>query len=145
MAMLESRPSTAADLMSRNIIAVGPEDEIGNILGSMEKFRFRHLPVVRGDKLVGLVTHRDLLHASSSFLSDKAAERDEVIGHVHVKDIMQTEILTASPKDRLSELGLLLFEAKVGCVCVVDDDEKLVGIITEADFIRCALWFFANS
>ncbi len=145
MSTLNSKPFKVSDLMSRKIIAIGPEDEIGHILKSMEEFRFRHLPVVEGDKLIGLVTHRDLLHASSSFLSDRAKERDEIIGHVHVKDIMQTEVLTASPSDRLSEVGLLLWEAKVGCVCVVDDDEKLVGIITEADFIRAALWFFANA
>ena len=131
--------------MTRNIIAVGPEDEIGNILERMEEFRFRHLPVVDGDKLVGLVTQRDLLHASSSFLSSKAKERDEVIGHVHVKDIMQQEVLSAAPTDRLSEVGLLMFEAKVGCVCVVDTNDKLIGILTDTDFIRCALWFFANA
>ncbi len=143
MGMLETKPSTVADLMTRKIIAVGPEDEIGNILQGMERYRFRHLPVVDGEKLVGLVTQRDLLHASSSFLSEKAAQRDAVIGHVHVKDIMQPEVLTAAPTDRLSEIAVMMYEAKVGCVCVVDDD-KLVGILTESDFMRCSVWFLAQ-
>jgi CBS domain-containing protein len=143
MGMLETKPSTVADLMTRKIIAVGPEDEIGNILQGMEQYRFRHLPVVDGEKLVGLVTQRDLLHASSSFLSAKATERDEVIGHVHVKDIMQPEVLTAAPTDRLSEIAVMMYEAKVGCVCVLDED-KLVGILTESDFMRCSVWFLAQ-
>jgi len=143
--MLEAQPHTVGDVMSRQIIAVSPDDEIGNILDSMEKLRFRHLPVVQGDKLVGVVTQKDLLHASSSFLSDKAKERDALIGHTKVRSIMQEEVLTVTPSDNLAETGRLMWEAKIGCLPVVDDSDKLVGIITESDFIRVALWYMGNS
>ncbi|MCA9617997.1 MAG: CBS domain-containing protein [Myxococcales bacterium] len=141
--MLEAQPHTVGDVMSRNIIAVGPEDPIGNILDSMEQLRFRHLPVVEGDRLVGVVTQKDLLHASSSLFSDKAKERDAIIGKAHVKTIMQEAIITVSSKDSLAEAGRVMWEAKVGCLPVVDDD-KLVGILTESDFIRVALWYLAK-
>ncbi|HHH31557.1 MAG TPA: CBS domain-containing protein [Polyangiaceae bacterium] len=143
--MLQAQPHTVGDVMSRQIIAVSPDDEIGNILDSMEKLRFRHLPVVEGDKLVGVVTQKDLLHASSSFLSDKAAQRDELIGHTKVRAIMQQEVLTVSETDSLAETGRLMWEAKIGCVPVVGDDDELVGILTESDFIRIALWYMGNS
>ncbi len=145
MSMLKARPQTVADIMTRQIIAVSPDDEIANILDSMEKLRFRHLPVVEGNKLVGVVTQKDLLHASSSFLSDQAERRNELIGHAKVRTIMQHEVLTVSENDSLAETGRLMWEAKVGCVPVVTDDERLVGILTESDYIRVALWYMGNT
>jgi CBS domain-containing protein len=142
--MLDAQPKTVSDVMSRQLIAVSPDDKIANILDSMEKLRFRHLPVVDGKKLVGVVTQKDLLHASSSFLSDKARERDALIGTTQVEKIMQAEVITVSPDDTLAEAGRVMWDAKVGCLPVVNDDDELVGILTEADFIRVALWFMGH-
>lgn len=142
--MLEAQPKTVRDLMSRQLIAVSPDDKLANILDSMEKLRFRHLPVVDGKKLVGVVTQKDILHASSSFLSDKARERDALIGTAKVKAIMQTEVITANPGDDLAEAGRLMWEAKIGCLPVVNEAEELVGILTESDFIRVALWYMGH-
>jgi CBS domain-containing protein len=110
----------------------------------MAAFRFRHLPVVEQDKLVGLITHRDLLHASSSFLSEKAKERDDIIHKVPAKRIMQRELLTVRPNEPLVDIAKLMWEAKVGCVLVTEEDGKLLGIITEADFIRLAHHFLQH-
>jgi CBS domain-containing membrane protein len=135
--MLKHKPETVGDLMTRKIIAVGKDDTLENLEESMERFRFRHLPVVDGDKLIGLVTHRDLLHASSSFLSDRESERNKLIHKVPVGTIMQTEILTVEPTEKLLDVAKLMWESKLGCLPVVEG-EKLVGIVTEADFIEVA-------
>jgi CBS domain-containing membrane protein len=138
--MLKHKPVTVADLMTRKIIAIGENDTLENLEENMERFRFRHLPVVDGDKLIGLVTHRDLLHASSSFLSDRESERNKLIHKVPVGTIMQTEVLTVESTDKLLDVAKLMWESKLGCLPVVDGG-KLVGIVTEADFIRLAGWF----
>jgi CBS domain-containing membrane protein len=135
---LGSTPTLARDVMSRKLFTIEPDTILENLEEHMEKFRFGHLPVVEGDKLVGLVTHGDLLHASSSFLSDHAHERNAVIHKQPVSRIMQRELITVKADDTLADVAQLMWEARVGCVLVVEGDDKLVGIITEGDFLRVA-------
>ena len=125
-------------MMSRKLFTIEPDTVLQNLEEHMEKFRFGHLPVVDGDKLVGLISHGDLLHASSSFLSDHAEQRNAIIHQIPVSRIMQRELITVKPDDALSEVAALMWEARVGCVLVVEADDKLVGIITEGDFLRVA-------
>jgi CBS domain-containing protein len=139
------KPTAARDLMTRDIITVAAGDAIASLLASMKDLAIRHLPVVDGTRLVGLVSERDLLHAASSFFSDKRTERDALIGTAKVETIMQKELLTVGPDDALSEVATLMFEAKVGCLPVVDETGSLLGVITEADFIRLAGFLLAQS
>jgi CBS domain-containing protein len=131
--------------MSRKLFTIEPDTILQNLEQHMERFRFGHLPVVDGEKLVGLVTHGDLLHASSSFLSAQAAQRNAIIHQVPVSRIMQRDLITVGPDDELSEVATLMWEARVGCVLVVEDEDKLVGIITEGDFLRVAHFFLKQA
>ena len=128
----------AKELMTKKIFTIEPDDVIARLQEQMKAFRFRHLPVVRERKLVGLITHSDLLHASSSFLSPVARERDDLIHKLPASRIMQTEVIAVRPNDTLKEVAHLMWEARIGCVLVTEEDDTLVGIITEGDFIRLA-------
>lgn len=70
--MEPDRPSTepriVADIMTRNPVTLQEEDSLSLLQGEMENFWLRHIPVVDGKKLVGLVTHRDLLKYTVSAL-----------------------------------------------------------------------------
>ena len=142
---ITGNPRLARDLMTKKIFTIGPDDIIEHLEEQMQAFRFRHLPVVDGKKLVGLITHSDLLHASSSFLSDRVKERDELIHKLPARRIMQRELLTVRPTDTLVQVTALMWEARVGCVLVTEPDATLVGIITEADFIRMAHHFLVRA
>jgi CBS domain-containing protein len=88
--------------------------------------RIRHMPIVDGEgRLLGLVTHRDLLAAG-----DDPARK--------ISDVMQTDVKTISPDTPAHEAAYLLLRYAIGCVPVIDDDSKLVGIVTEVDFVRAA-------
>lgn len=144
--MVEGAPYKVSDWMTRKIVAVHEDDTIARLLEIMQELRIRHLPVVgEDDRLVGMVTQRDLLHASSSFLSDRESDRNQLIGTAKVGVVMQHEMITASPDDHLAEAGRTLLEAKLGCIPVVEADGKLVGLLTEADFIRLSLWYMAKA
>jgi CBS domain-containing protein len=131
---------TVADVMTRKLVTVTEQDVVANIDQAMHRLRLRHMPVVDADgKLVGLISHPDLMHAASSFLSDREEDRNALIAQVSVGMIMQREVLTVEPDDLLIDAGKLMWESKIGCLPVVDPEGHLVGIITEADFIAIAL------
>jgi CBS domain-containing membrane protein len=134
-------PVTVADIMTRKVIALQPDDTIENIDVAMKRYRFRHFPVIDKDGgIAGILTHRDLLHALSSSLSDERVKYDEIIRrHVRVSNVMRREVLTVPPDEPVVEAGQLLWEKKIGSLPVVDADGKLVGIVTEADYLRLAL------
>ncbi len=133
-------PTTVADVMTRKIVTVSEEDGLEMIDSGMHRMRFRHLPVVdRLGKLVGLLSHGDLLHAVSSSLSEKEAERNALILQQPVRRIMQREVVTVQANDSLIQAGKLLWEAKIGCLPVVDAEGALVGMLTKSDFVRVAL------
>ena len=138
--MFTSELKIVADAMTRKLVTVTEEDVLANIDEAMHRLRVRHLPVVDGEgKLVGLLSHPDLLHAASSVLSDREADRNAIISQVPVGRIMQREVLTVAPSDSLIEAGKLMWDSKIGCLPVVKGDGTLVGIITEADFIAIAI------
>ena len=126
--------------MTTKIVTVSEQDPLESLQEQMRRLRLRHLPVVdRHGKLVGLVTHRDLLSAFASWLTDNEAAENATIKQLPVRRIMQHEVLTVQPEDALVEAGKLLWDSKIGCLPVIDGEGKLVGIITEADFIRIAV------
>ncbi len=132
-------PEKVADIMTRKLITLGEEDRIHDVEQVMTKYRFRHLPVVRGEKLVGIITQRDMLRISSSTFSTQKAVRDHLIHYMPAGKVMCSEVATVSPETSLVTAGQLMWDMKIGCLCVTDDDDNLVGIVTEADFMRLAI------
>ncbi len=137
---MNTPPTTVSDVMTRKIVTVTEQDVLEDAEQGMQRLRFRHLPVVdKRGKLVGLLSHGDLLHAASSFLSDHEEERNKVILQQPVRRVMQHEVLTVAPEDSLIQAGKLLYESKIGCLPVVDAEGALLGMLTKSDFIRVAL------
>ncbi|HEY5957906.1 MAG TPA: CBS domain-containing protein [Polyangiaceae bacterium] len=129
-------PKTVADLMTRKIITVGEREPIGNLEDMMQKFRFRHLPVVgEGMKLVGLIARSDLLHAELGRMPDGTpapkVDRETLAGA-----IMNKVVVFATLDTPLATACQVMMEKKLTCVPIVLADHTLVGIITESDFIR---------
>jgi CBS domain-containing membrane protein len=138
-------PKLAQDLMTRKIFTIGPEDILEQLEQHMLAFRIRHLPVVEDDLLVGMITYADLLHASASPLVEKAKELDAIIHKRPAKHIMRREFKTVRPTATLTEVAAVMWEERIGCVLVTDDHGKLLGIVTEADFLRLAHHFLTKA
>lgn len=83
---------------------------------------------------------RDLLRLTVSHLAEiNREEQEEIESSILVGDIMQTDVRTVAPDTLLREAAEILYRNKYGCLPVLDGDNKLVGIITEADFLRLAI------
>ncbi len=131
--------------MTTDVVRVHEEQDVVFATGAMKLRRIRHLPVVRGEELVGLISHHDLLLAQARFLSQVGSDRAETsISSVLAKEIMREDILTAAPEMLADEAAMLLVDHKIGCLPVVNQG-TLVGIVTEADFLRWAVGVIAGS
>jgi CBS domain-containing membrane protein len=129
-----------ADLMTREVVGIAPDDSLAHAYEVMRARRIRHLPVVTGDgRLAGIVTHRDLLAASSSSLLVPAEnERVRILGLAHAAHVMETHVSVAAPTDPAAAAGERMIRHKIGCLPVVAADGRLAGIVTEEDFLRWA-------
>ena len=124
------------DIMSTNVVAVSEDTSIHDARKIMKAHKIRRLPVLKKDKLVGLVTERMLLEASPSPATALSIhELHYLLAKMTVKDIMVRNPFTISP-DMPAEEALQLGQEKGFGAFPVVEDGKLVGIATESDIVR---------
>jgi CBS domain-containing membrane protein len=128
---------SVAELMTQDVVTLTEDETLAHAQRCMARGRIRHLPVVREGRLVGLITHRDLLAASFSIFAEiNTSEQRRVFDTVRVVEAMHRDVVTVSPGLPVSKAARILLENKYGCLPVVDEEDHLVGILTEADFLR---------
>jgi len=125
--------------MTREVVTLAEDDTLADARTCMERGRIRHLPVVRGEKLVGLVTHRDLLSASFSVFAEVSAKEERrLFRQIPVRELMH-DAYAVPPTLRVPEAARVMLDKQYGCLPVVDGDGNLLGIVTDADFLRLAV------
>ena len=120
------------DSMTREVVTVGPETTAAEALALCREKGIRHLPVLEGGWLVGMISDRDLRSATPA-LGDP--DRAQALERIRVADEMAKEVATVRPEDPIEEAAIEMYERKIGCLPVVDDDD-LVGIVTSSDVMR---------
>ncbi len=120
------------DAMTREVVTLGPEASAAEAWHACQEMRIRHLPVVQGGRLIGLVSDRDLRDVSPP--RGSGGERD-TLGWVRLRDIMSTDLVTIEPLDTIEHAAREIYDRKIGCLPVVVDGE-LVGIITSSDMMK---------
>jgi CBS domain-containing membrane protein len=121
---------TAAELMSTSLITLHEQDLLDDAERWLELAHIRHLPVVRGKKLVGLITHRDLI--------GHAATATDPRRPVRAGEVMNREVTCIRPDTPMSEAIPIMLHNKFGCLPVTTSSGTLVGIITESDLLKFA-------
>jgi acetoin utilization protein AcuB len=127
------------DLMRTHIVTLHFTDTLNVAEDIMNMGRIRHLPVLDGgNRVVGIVTQRDLYKASiSSVLGFDRAREHEWLGKVKVQDIMTTTVTMIGAEAGVVEAVDKMVTEKIGCLPVVDEQGKLMGLLTETDCLRC--------
>jgi CBS domain-containing protein/gamma-glutamyl:cysteine ligase YbdK (ATP-grasp superfamily) len=129
---------TVGQFMSTDLFTVR-EDDLMDLAASVMDWRhIRHVPVEDNEgKLIGLVTHRDLLHLLTQGMHAQAAKP------LTVREVMKTELQTVSSSTPTLDALEIMQKNRVGCLPVVDDD-RLVGILTSFDFLSGAARLFKH-
>jgi CBS domain-containing protein len=133
-------PVLVKHLMTSPVVTLFAEQTLPLAEDIMHFKHIRHLPVIDdGGRLVGLVSHRDLLRAQISSLTGfSAEERRARQDDVRVRELMTRDVWTVRPDTLASVAGQTMAEHRYGCLPVVDEQHVLVGIVTERDFLRFA-------
>ena len=132
-------PTNVAEVMTCDVLTLTEDQDLRHIEETMRLFRFRHMPVVADGRLVGLISHRDVLRtAASSLLPNGRAQSEHLARTFHVRDVM-THPRVVHPETPLVAAARTMYREKLGCLPVVDESNVLVGILTDADFVRLAL------
>ncbi|MEZ7196577.1 CBS domain-containing protein [Pseudodesulfovibrio karagichevae] len=128
------------DLMSSPVFSLRENDSLHSARELMDLQRIRHIPIVTVDNVFsGLITHRDILSATISKLADLDPEtQKEIDSGIPIHEIMRADITSVAPDTSLKDAARLLLNNKYGCLPVVEGG-GLVGIVTEADFLRLTI------
>jgi CBS domain-containing protein len=129
------------DWMTREVASVRRNDKLAIADDVMRLGRIRHTPVLEdhSDDLVGIVSQRDLFRgALAGALGYGQHAQQKVMSMLVIKDIMATDPVTTTPDTPLADAARVMLERKIGCLPVVEDG-RLVGILTESDFLRFAV------
>ena len=130
-------PKLASEIMTKDVVTLDERQSLENLEHAMNVLRFRHMPVVDGHRLIGLLSHRDLLRTSAStLLPARRQQADFLAKQFTVSDVMTRDVKTVHPDTPLSEVAAMMRRSKLGCIPVVKGEGALVGIITEADFVK---------
>lgn len=108
-----------ASWMSSPVHTVTPATTAAEAAALLWRHRIHHLPVMEGDRVVGVVTDRDLRG---------------VEGDTRVSAIMSRPVVVVSPRTAIDKAARLLFARKIGCLPVIEDG-RLIGILTQTDAV----------
>ena len=124
------------DIMAREVATLKVDDELSLAEDIMRLGRIRHLPVMDGQRLAGIISERDLFRASLASVIDydRQMKRD-YLKTVVIKEVMTTDLITIGPEATVEEAGDLMLRHKIGCLPVISG-ERMVGLVTETDVLR---------
>jgi acetoin utilization protein AcuB len=123
--------------MSKNVITIDANDSMHDAMRLLKEHGIRRLPVMEKNKLVGIVTDRDLKKASASDATTlEIHEMLYLLTKIRVKDIMTKDPITVPPDYTVEETAQVLLKNKISGAPVVDNSGNVVGTITQSDLFR---------
>jgi len=124
------------DLMTREVVTLTEDQFLRDAIAVLQRHRIRHVPVVSGEKVIGILTDRDVKRASPSALSGiDQSQYDRVLTSTRVGQVMTRDPFTVTPSTPIKDAVKVLIDRKYSALPVVEHD-RLVGIITGTDMLR---------
>jgi CBS domain-containing protein len=143
------------DVMSKNVITISPEESISDAIEKMAKNNISGLIVVDNNKVVGVISESDVLKVLGSEFPEIKASANltfsillllesgvkmiremKKIGKLKVKDVMSKKVFFVKPEDTILEAARIMSKKDVRRLPVIDEDGKLVGVISRTDILR---------
>jgi len=127
------------NFMANDVVTLSPDQTCREAMQELQRCQIRRAPVVQNNKLVGIVSERDLLRVMPGTCAQASTMAGEAGMDLPIRDIMRTQVITLSPSDHLKQAASIMLKHHIGGVPVVQGGQ-LKGIITESDIFKA---FFA--
>lgn len=134
--MRNGKEGVVREIMMGSPVTLRPEDTLDLANDVISLGRIRHIPVVDGGKLVGLLSERDLMGAAASQIFGlKQKSKSALLKSILIKDVMKKRVVTVTADTPIKEAAHLMADKKIGCVPVVADG-MVIGLVTTTDILR---------
>jgi CBS domain-containing protein len=123
------------DYMMSALTTISKDSSLLDAAMTMRRSSIRHLPIVDGDRLVGIITERDVLRCSPSLLSEITQdEYNAIFENTPIARVMTRDPTSVQPDAPIRDAVALMMDRKMGCLPVVENG-RLVGILTRSDLL----------
>lgn len=124
--------------MTTSVITLSADAPFQDAFKLMKEHKIRRIPVVDDEqKLVGIVSERDLLHAAPSPATSLSIwEMNYLLWKLDLSNLMSKNVVTVTPNTLLQDAATLMIKNKIGGLPVVDDEFRVIGVITETDIFK---------
>jgi len=120
--------------MSEDLITIDKDQNLSDALKLLRKHNVSRLPVTNNKELVGIISERDIAAKLGS-----AKYESMPASRLHISSVMVKDVITVPETMQLDEVARLMLENGIGSVPVMDEDDKMVGIVSKADFVTLAV------
>ena len=129
---------TVKKIMCTKLVTGTVNDKFSDVVSKMEAGGFHHLPIVSGDKLIGVVSHDDVLRVSFSnvFIASDKSVAESLDHTIHIENIMQRNLVTMRDNETIRHACEILAKSEFHALPVVDESNCLTGMVTTKDLIK---------
>ncbi len=125
-----------SEWMTRKIITIAPDSSVSDAVRLMKEKKIKHIPVVKDERLKGIISDRDIREFSpSKATSLDVYELHYLLATTRVKEMMKTKVFIIAPDSPIEEAAMLMLDNNIGSLPVVEGG-KVVGIISDRDIFR---------
>jgi acetoin utilization protein AcuB len=125
-----------SDWMTRKVFTLGPDDYLSDAIAIMKEKGIKHVPVVKGGKLKGILSDRDIKEYSpSKATSLDIYELHYLLANTRIREVMRTKVTTIPPDAPVEEAAMVMLDGNIGALPVIDDG-FLCGIISDKDIFH---------
>jgi CBS domain-containing protein len=123
-------------IMMREPVTMGPDATLDLANNLMSLGLIRHLPIINGERTVGVLSQRDLFRSTiATAVSYEHKAEKTLLKATKIKEVMSSPVITASPEATVKEASMLMADKKIGCLPVLAEG-RLVGLVTQTDILR---------
>jgi CBS domain-containing protein len=134
--MKNGKAGVVREIMMGSPVTLKPDETLDLANDVISLGRIRHIPIVEDGRLVGLLSERDMMGATTTTIFGlKRKSKSALLKSVLIKDVMKKKVVTVKPDTLIKDAAHLMKEKKIGCVPVVDEG-SLVGLVTTTDILR---------
>ena len=131
---------TVGDIMTSKVITAAMDDTVGAIAKIFALHHIHHIPVVEETRIVGVVSDRDILKATSPYANTVGEDaRDSSTLRKKAHQIMTRRVVTVCTTDTVVEAAAIMLENRFNCLPVLSHAGAVVGILTKTDLLKCFL------